>query len=194
MAWTTGPLSGATADERRKHQRLKEHWRPIVAAGQARCQQGISGNGSSGTCLHPTRQIRPGEHWALGHNDARTAWIGPVHADCNLHDAASRGGIARAKIYGPYRGDGRSIHPRRIAAARQTELRICEICKTLFQPAAQNERACSRDCKRRRASQQAREWKMANRDRVREHQTRWKAKDPERHARYMRERRKSLDL
>lgn len=73
------------------HQRERARWKPIVESGRAWCQQGLTGNGSSGRCIHSSRWIKPGTRWALGHNDARTAWIGPVHADCNQRDAASRG-------------------------------------------------------------------------------------------------------
>lgn len=76
------------------HRRERARWAPIVAGGHASCQQGLSG--SSGRCHYPTRTIHPGQRWALGHNDARTAWIGPVHARCNQLDGASRGGKAIA--------------------------------------------------------------------------------------------------
>jgi hypothetical protein len=72
------------------HQQERERWRPVVERGEAWCQQGIPGNGSSGTCLHDSRWIIPGTRWALGHNDARTEWIGPVHADCNASDGGKR--------------------------------------------------------------------------------------------------------
>lgn len=104
MTWRA-PLSGDDAEQRRKHRRLKEHWRPIVAAGHATCQQGIPGNGSSGTCLHRTRRIAPTDPWCLGHRDDRRGWIGPVHADCNQRDAASRGGIARKARHAIWRGE-----------------------------------------------------------------------------------------
>jgi len=94
MAWAA-PLSGASREERRQHAIAKSKWRPIVEAGAARCQQGIPGNGSSGTCIHRTRAIHRGQPWALGHRDDRAGYIGPVHADCNQRDASSRGGIAR---------------------------------------------------------------------------------------------------
>jgi len=72
------------------HQQERKRWKPIVEAGQAYCQQGL--NGSSGTCLHRSRWIAPGSRWDLGHNDARTGWIGPCHSDCNQRAGASLGG------------------------------------------------------------------------------------------------------
>lgn len=83
-----------------EHRKERARWEPTVQAGEAFCQQGIPGNGSSGTCLHRTRWIRPGSRWALGHNDQRTTWIGPVHADCNHADASRRGGQTTAHRYG----------------------------------------------------------------------------------------------
>lgn len=78
----------------RAHQQERKRWEPIVAAGQATCQQGLPGNGSSGRCLYRTRWIQPGTPWALGHNDTGTTTIGPVHARCNQREAATRGGRA----------------------------------------------------------------------------------------------------
>jgi hypothetical protein len=66
------------------HQQERRRLTPLVNAGDAYCAQPI--------CIHATRWIRPGTPWALGHNTNRTAWIGPVHADCNQLDGASRGG------------------------------------------------------------------------------------------------------
>lgn len=76
------------------HRAERARWARLVEAGQAFCQQGIPGNGSSGTCLHRTRWIRPGSRWCLGHRDDRQGWIGPVHALCNQRDGATRGGKA----------------------------------------------------------------------------------------------------
>lgn len=68
------------------HQKERRRLKPVVDAGNAWCAQPI--------CLMPTRWITPGTPWALGHNDTRTAWIGPVHAICNQRDGASKGGKA----------------------------------------------------------------------------------------------------
>lgn len=43
------------------------------------------------TCVMPTRTIRPGEPWALGHDDTGTTYLGPVHKRCNDLDGARRG-------------------------------------------------------------------------------------------------------
>lgn len=75
-----------------EHRTLRAQWAPVVKRGEAQCMQGM--HGSSGTCLHTSRHIQPDEPWALGHNDARTGWIGPVHKDCNEADARRRGGLA----------------------------------------------------------------------------------------------------
>jgi hypothetical protein len=66
------------------HQRERKRLTPTVNAGNAYCMQAI--------CLMQSRWIPPGTAWALGHNDQRTAWIGPTHAPCNQHDGASKGG------------------------------------------------------------------------------------------------------
>jgi hypothetical protein len=66
------------------HQQERRRLTPTVNAGRAYCAQPV--------CIHTDRWIRPGTPWALGHNNNRTAWIGPVHADCNQRDGASRGG------------------------------------------------------------------------------------------------------
>ena len=71
---------GYGTDHRRERKRLT----PLVDSGNAYCMQPV--------CLMPARWIQPGTPWALGHNDARTAWIGPTHAVCNQRDGASKGG------------------------------------------------------------------------------------------------------
>ncbi len=77
-----------------QHQKERARYARIVDAGNAYCQQGIPGNGSSGKCYYPTRWIQPGTPWALGHTDDRTSYIGPCHALCNQRDGATRGGQA----------------------------------------------------------------------------------------------------
>ena len=66
------------------HRKERARLAPYVQAGEAMCMQPV--------CVMPTRWIEPGTRWALGHNDARTAWIGPVHERCNQLDGASKGG------------------------------------------------------------------------------------------------------
>jgi len=74
---------------RHAHQQERKRWAPIVARGEAFCAQP--------RCLMRTRWIRPGTAWALGHNDAGTSWIGPVHKRCNDSDGATRGNKMRAR-------------------------------------------------------------------------------------------------
>lgn len=42
-------------------------------------------------CLMTSRVIVPGEPWHLGHDDTGTAYLGPVHKQCNVTDGAVRG-------------------------------------------------------------------------------------------------------
>lgn len=79
-----------------EHQRERARLKPLVDAGQAYCAQPV--------CLKPNRWIQPATRWALGHNDDRTAWIGPVHQLCNQRDGASKGGRATAARRGWRRG------------------------------------------------------------------------------------------
>jgi hypothetical protein len=83
------------------HQQQRAKWVPIVAAGQATCHARI--------CLLPSRWIRPGTPWDMGHNDARTAWTGPEHSRCNRADGARK---ARAK---GWRGKARKARRARTA-------------------------------------------------------------------------------
>lgn len=79
---TTSRGYGAT------HQREREAWahgtggRPSVDRGEAHCHARV--------CLMPTRRIRPGEPWDLGHTPDRTAWTGPEHRRCNRADGGRR--------------------------------------------------------------------------------------------------------
>lgn len=53
------------------HQKIRAHYKPIVAAGKAVCWR----------CAHP---IHPSEPWDLGHDDHdRTQYRGPEHRRCN---------------------------------------------------------------------------------------------------------------
>lgn len=90
--WANQTGTTSTRGYNTAHRAERARLKPSVERGETTCQQGLPGNSSSGRCLHPTRTIHPGQPWALGHNDTRTAWIGPVHTDCNQHDAATRGG------------------------------------------------------------------------------------------------------
>lgn len=69
------------------HARLRAWWKPQVEAGLVQCHAVV--------CLEPSRWIKPGSEWHLGHTPARTAWTGPEHAKCNLSEAAIRGNKMR---------------------------------------------------------------------------------------------------
>jgi hypothetical protein len=64
------------------------------AAGQwLRCVQGEQG--SSGSCLMPTRDIAPTDAADVAHDDTGTRVIGAAHARCNRSEAATRGNRLR---------------------------------------------------------------------------------------------------
>ncbi len=69
------------------HAALREQWQPEVKAGRAFCQ--------AATCVEPTRWIRPGSAWDLGHTPDRTSYTGPEHRKCNRRDGALRGNANR---------------------------------------------------------------------------------------------------
>lgn len=71
------------------HQAERARWQPVVDAGRGRCH--------AVKCLMPTRHIRPGSAWDLGHLPDRTGWSGPEHAHCNRVEGAKRGNKARRK-------------------------------------------------------------------------------------------------
>ncbi len=54
-------------------------------------------------CVKTTRTITPGERWCAGHDETGTRYIGPVHWDCNNHDAAVRGNQNRHRPPQPRR-------------------------------------------------------------------------------------------
>jgi hypothetical protein len=51
-------------------------------------------------CVMASRVIAPDDVWHVGHDESGEHYIGPVHRDCNLRDAAVR---ARAKQNEPQR-------------------------------------------------------------------------------------------
>lgn len=59
------------------HDHERARWKPIVERGETRCAR----------C---NLVIKLGEPWALDHNEDRTAYLGPSHADCNN----TAGGVA----------------------------------------------------------------------------------------------------
>jgi hypothetical protein len=52
------------------HRLRRQQWEPKVRAGVVDCAR----------CHQP---IRPGQAWDLDHDDDRTGYRGPSHADCN---------------------------------------------------------------------------------------------------------------
>jgi hypothetical protein len=48
-------------------------------------------------CVKPSRIIHADDRWCAGHDDSGTVYIGPVHWDCNNHDATVRGNQNRHK-------------------------------------------------------------------------------------------------
>lgn len=89
--WRTVARTGSTTQRGygAAHQALRKSWKPRVDAGLV-------------ACWRCRRLIEPGSRWHLGHNDARTGYMGPEHASCNLK-AAARVGYQRqqAKLTKP---------------------------------------------------------------------------------------------
>jgi hypothetical protein len=65
------------------HQQLREQWRPEVEAGRVDCAAVV--------CLMPSRRIRPGQEWQLGHTDDRSGYHGPEHRRCNESAGGRKG-------------------------------------------------------------------------------------------------------
>ena len=74
------------------HQQERAKWKPVVAAGQARCAEPV--------CLYPSRTIPAAwahtKLWNLSHDVTGTRWIGPSHRRCNLAENARRNNPKRA--------------------------------------------------------------------------------------------------
>ena len=66
-----------------RHQQERRRWQPKVDAGLVDCH--------AVRCIMPTRAILPGQAWDLGHDEARTRWTGPEHAECNRSDGGRKG-------------------------------------------------------------------------------------------------------
>jgi len=70
----------------RRHKAGREHFRPIVNAGDAHCTELV--------CLEEldghTRWIQPGTPWDLAHDRAAGPgrYLGPAHARCNRSEGA----------------------------------------------------------------------------------------------------------
>lgn len=69
------------------HEAQRRAWAPRVARGEVTCHALI--------CLEPTRHIKPGSDWHMGHTPDRTRWTGPEHPRCNTTEGAIRGNAAR---------------------------------------------------------------------------------------------------
>lgn len=93
MPWRPGKTAARGYGYR--HQQERRRLRPIVEAGNAYCAQPH--------CLMPTRWIQPETPWDVGHNDDRTAYLGPCHRPCNQQAGASKGGRVTA---------GRNLQPK----------------------------------------------------------------------------------
>jgi hypothetical protein len=63
------------------------------------CVQGW--HGSSGDCLHPTRDISPTDAAHVAHDDAGTTIIGASHALCNVTDGGQRRHAAKIVTHWP---------------------------------------------------------------------------------------------
>lgn len=74
-----------TPEYRRAYRKLKQD----QAAGRwLTCVQGM--HGSSGDCLHATRDIAPDTPAHVAHDDTGLVIIGAAHADCNTTDGGQR--------------------------------------------------------------------------------------------------------
>lgn len=82
MPWQHRKPSAAKYNSREHRLRRAALAEELKRAGALRCAQA--------ECVMPTRTIRPGDPWALGHDDTGTAYIGPVHKRCNDRDGARR--------------------------------------------------------------------------------------------------------
>ncbi|MBM0275107.1 hypothetical protein [Micromonospora tarensis] len=66
------------------HQQLRDQWaKTIEAERTTHCH--------ATHCLEPTRTIRHGDDWDLGHTDDRTAYTGPEHPRCNRAAGGRKG-------------------------------------------------------------------------------------------------------
>lgn len=71
------------------HQRARDLWAPVVAAGQAYCCEDVCVN-KGGRWIPPDVPGRP-TGWHLAHTADRQGYKGPAHAGCNLSEAGKRG-------------------------------------------------------------------------------------------------------
>jgi hypothetical protein len=74
-----------TPEYRAAYKKLK---RDQAAGKWLWCVQGM--HGSSGSCLHPTRDIAPDQPAHVAHDDSGNVVIGVAHARCNVTDGGQR--------------------------------------------------------------------------------------------------------
>jgi hypothetical protein len=90
MPWSSSRPGGSTTNPKytsKEHRAARAAMkRQLERDGSAQCAQPV--------CVMRSRLILPGMAWCAGHNDAGTAYIGPVHRICNVRDGARR---ARAR-------------------------------------------------------------------------------------------------
>ena len=84
MPWSTTRPAGTqakyrTPEHRRERARLE---RMMQAQAYLECAQPV--------CVMGDRTIHRDQRWCAGHDDTGTVYIGPVHARCNVVDAAVR--------------------------------------------------------------------------------------------------------
>jgi hypothetical protein len=87
VPWSKSRPRGKSVDP--KYQ-SKEH-RDARAAMKAQIERDGYGYCAQPVCVMPSRLITLTMRWCAGHNDAGTAYIGPVHQRCNVRDGAKRG-------------------------------------------------------------------------------------------------------
>src|SRR4029079_15459690 len=91
------PVNGKTSarGDGWRHQKLREHWKRVVASGSA-------------VCARCGRPIVPGTPWDLGHVDGseKTLYQGPEHRACNR-------GVRPAKRRQSFPWDGEPVQEQR---------------------------------------------------------------------------------
>lgn len=90
MPWNTSRPHGKGVDPK---YRTKQH-RDQVNAYKTQLHRNGHLTCAQPVCVMPSRLILPGMHWAAGHDNSGTRYIGPVHRTCNAKDGARR---ARAR-------------------------------------------------------------------------------------------------
>lgn len=77
-------LTTTQRDYGAQHQAERRRWQHVIdTEGGALCH--------AVHCLEPSRVIRPGAAWDLGHTPDRTRRTGPEHPRCNRSEGGRRG-------------------------------------------------------------------------------------------------------